>query len=245
MLIIAMPLFVAGFIWNIYYQQFKKYKLTSGQWFEIIFKDYTIWSLVVANILIAAITLSGGRDFVDLLWVYWYQTIIFGFFMCIKVIDHKLNFGLVSNFFSKLGSIMTILSSYFFIAIVGLFLCFVSVGKNSSNVDELTAIAKAMFLANIVVMIIIFSHQLFSFIYNRKKDRELANVANLWIFVYRVVPIMLGIFAVTSVGFKSNILAIIVFVAMKTSLDIIGHIDEHYNRSGDNRFVEAYQYVGR
>jgi len=227
MMLIAMLAVVFCFVWKIYYSKFKKYNIQLKQLIDIIVKDYTIWSLVIVDILVTVLTLTGGRNFVDLLWVYWYQIIIVGLFMCVKVIDHKLNLGFLANFFSKLGSIITILSVYFLVAIVGAFLCFVSVGNNTSNTDELIPIFGSMFFANLFVIVILFINHTFSFIYNRKKDRELANVPNLWIFSYRILPLILGIFAITSINFKTNIIAIIIFVIMKTCLDVIGHVDEH------------------
>lgn len=54
-----------------------------------MFKSFSVWSLLISNLLIALFTIIEKQSVLNVLWVYWFQSVIIGVFNFFKIISFK------------------------------------------------------------------------------------------------------------------------------------------------------------
>lgn len=214
-----------------------------------VFSDKSLYSLLVTNLLIIVIASIQGWNLFDLMWIYWWQSIIIAVFNFINIISLK-DFS-TEGF--KLGNIehpianakTKLKTGIFFILHFGLF----HYGYYTYLADRSIAI---IYQTNnnsghtgeyFVPIALFFLNHLFSFFYNKIRDRRGVNIGTLMMYPYaRIIPMhLILIFGyVIYLIFPSTAL-LIFFLLLKTLADIIMHIVEHsiFYRSAINKTGNA------
>lgn len=183
--------------------------------------------LIFSNLFAMIIAILGQWNVSDIIWVYWGQSIIIGFFN-VKRILHLKQFS-TENFKINNQPVDPTVSTkrhvaLFFAVHYGFFhvVYMVFLLAEWSNMSLLDAAGVA-----VCVIMFIFNHR-FSFKYNLEQDLDRKpNIGRIMFFPYiRIIPMHLtiilgGLFAGGSVG------ALILFLMLKTIADLIMHQIEH------------------
>ena len=191
--------------------------------------DSSIYSLIIANILILVLAIIENWSLGPLLIIYWWQSIIIGLFNFIKITrlknfhtNHLKSRGkqLPANELTKMGMAFFFAFHYgifhvaylFFIAFMFLF------------TGESFSLLNLGFIA-LGVLIFFFNH-LFSFLKNKDKDAEKRqSLGKVMFFPYlRIIPMHLTM--VFGLLFFGRI-GVIIFLILKTVADVIMHKVEH------------------
>lgn len=65
-------------------------KIFSGKMLsKELFKSFSVWSLLISNFLIALFVIIERQGVLNVLWVYWFQSVIIGVFNFFKIISIK------------------------------------------------------------------------------------------------------------------------------------------------------------
>lgn len=183
-------------------------------------------SLLIANIAVIVIALIEQWPAPVLLWTYWLQSIIVGFFQALKMAELKTfstenltfnNQPLAATPASKQKIIIFFAFHYsFFHLIYAIFLAqFFRI--NDANGWQIILLPSAIFLIN---------HAL-SFFLNRPADQKrLLNIGQLMFAPYqRIVPMHLVL--IFGALFFGNTTVLIFFLLLKTAMDLVMHWLEH------------------
>jgi hypothetical protein len=54
-----------------------------------MFKRFSVWSLLISNMLIALLTIVEKQSVLNVLWIYWFQSVIIGVFNFFKILSLK------------------------------------------------------------------------------------------------------------------------------------------------------------
>jgi len=211
-------------------------KLSNKEKLKIALKDPTSYSLLIPNIVIIAVSIYEKISFENLLFVFYFQSLIIGFFVLIKILNYKgdveefkdisspkhyKNIALASFFAFKFG---------FFHFVYLFFIGFPSIET---------------FKIIIPYCLMFFINHLFSYIYfiNRKVTLNIKKIDS--IIIRRVFPlhafiifgsILIGLISVilselnidqTTQSLIINGSAITFLLALKTVVDINAHINQH------------------
>lgn len=206
----------------------------------IVFKrDVSSWSLLLANIIVIVDVWLNKKSFTDVMWIYWWQTVIIIIFFGLKAINRQTSTvnnmnNIDDSVWMKIPRVLlNMFSGAIILGMMALIIGSVS-GYNRHvgdlYLDDLFVLMvvniKENFIDNLWIVLTLFGNHLFSFIYNRKYDRESEIPISQKITIGRIIPIFFGLFfyishLVTSLG------SILVFIIIKTIFDLILHIKEH------------------
>ncbi len=207
---------------------------------KINFRDPTIISLVLVNLITITMAVWFSWNLLDLLWAYWWQSIIIGFFSFLKIL-------LLKDFSSK---------GFTFSAYAGTKANKKEIKLPKGKINVFVAfffafhygifhIVYAFFLANLpfeisanfsyvaFAALLFFINHLFSFLYYMKMPKKRENIGTVMFAPYkRIVPmhftLLLGgfLYSVLLLGAVSRIL-LVVFLFIKTATDLAAHSMEH------------------
>lgn len=192
--------------------------------------DSSIWSLMLANGIALAVALAGGWDLIDLMAVYWVQSVLIGISYFFRMMGLK-RFS-TENFKVNDRSVDPTpetkrQTAYFFLFHFGFFhfgyLMFI-LGETQQSLGLGLGICTLVFAVN----------HYFSYRYHREMDRKgTPNIGTLMFTPYlRVVPmhitIVFGAVALNSAG-------ILIFGALKMVADVLMHIVEHRLLAGNSK----------
>ena len=193
-----------------------------------LFYDPSLWFLVLSNVLTIFFAIIGNWNLSTVLWVYWFQSIIIGFFNFVRILSLK-EFSTVGFTINDQQVEPTqttkIFTAFFFLFHYGFFHfvyfifltadSFVNSYGSGLNFSEL----KFVLLAALVFFI----NHLFSYIYNKPKDTVKQNIGSLMFYpYYRIIPMhIILIFGIFLVG------ALPIFLVLKTITDTFMHSYEH------------------
>lgn len=191
-----------------------------------MFSDKSALGILLSNVLAIALALWQNWDLGQLMWIYWCQSVIIGFFNFLRMMKLKkfTTAGLTSNgrrvpedASGKRSTAIFFLVHYGFFHVVYLAFLFGQIGEFDSMDWLWIAIGAAGFLV---------SHS-FSFRYNVERDLEgRPNLGTMMFLPYcRVVPMHLTILF-GSLMVKSR-LALLFFLVLKSIADHIMHHVEH------------------
>ena len=203
-------------------------------------KDKSAIILVLSNVVVIVFALTQGCNLLIMMFGYWLQSVIIGFFNFIRIISLK-EFsvkGLKMNNKKVEATKKTKMSvAFFFVLHYGLF-HFVYLGFFMGFVAESQGFNLAEEISSILIMgIIFFFNHLFSFWYNREEFRDKKpSIGKIMIFPYaRIIPMHLTIMAYVGfivlssmAGFELYFVPLVLFLLLKTFADLIMHIVEHY-----------------
>jgi len=183
-------------------------------------RDPTSWSLLTVNLLTILLALFQNWNFLVLVWIFWFQNIIVGFFNFLRILTLKNeNLGkrivYAFGFFLHYGGIH--LAYAIFLFVITLF-------------NRSTGILVNDILFALLSIVLFFFNHLFSFLKNLKRDRK-EDIKTLMKRPYlRVIPIHIVVLFALFLPFSVSI----VFLLLKTFVDLLTHISEHYGTRAKN-----------
>ncbi|OGC11242.1 hypothetical protein A3K48_01800 [candidate division WOR-1 bacterium RIFOXYA12_FULL_52_29] len=175
--------------------------------------DPSAWSLVFANLLTIAMALKFNWSLMELMWIYWAQSVIIGVINFIKLIK----FPAIALFFLVHYGIFHLVYLVFLAA-------FTFGGESPINNGSPIQWSWVWLTAGVFLI----NHS-FSYFYNREKDLARQNPDALFMFPYaRIIPMHLTlIFGGLMEAVGPFNFPIIFFLSLKTIADLVMHKKEH------------------
>lgn len=180
-----------------------------------LFQDSSAISLLFSNLAIIILSITQKWEVATVLWVYWMQSIIIGFFQFLRILSFN-NQPATPTSSTKLFIAFFFAFHYgFFHFIYAIFLFNFFPGKSTLNFQNL-----------LIGSSIFFTNHFFSFIYNRIQDEKLKpNIGMLMFQPYiRIIPMHLIIVLGAILGNQTKL---IFFLTLKTFADLTSHIIKH------------------
>ena len=189
--------------------------------------DRSILPLLLSNLLTLVWAVAEGWRIVDVMLVYWVQSVIIGYYNYHRIMDLKefstKNFSMNNRRPDPTPETKKSVARFFALH-YGIFhaayLAFI-LGKDSGEIS--------MSSIGLIVCVVafVFNHR-FSYQHNKERDSQrVPNIGTIMFFPYvRIVPmhITIGIAASQSSG---SMKALVIFLGLKTIADIIMHMIEH------------------
>lgn len=170
-----------------------------------ILRDPSLWLLLLSNVATIAIAIQQEWGLMNLLWVYWIQSVVIGYF----------NFRRMREAQSS--------QAFFFAMHYGIFHV-TYLGFLAAWPAELWGNAGALDVPFIVVSGVIFlANHTFSYFYHAAHSAPQNSDTLFWYPYARVLPMHLAILTAAFLG----ALALPLFLALKTIADLVMHIIEH------------------
>lgn len=198
-------------------------------------KDPTTWFLLFSNLLTIFFAVLLNWNLIEVLWIYWGQSVIIGVFNFLKMLKISLS-SKENDFFS---AIQLFRSCFFLIHYGGFhlgYLIFLLVFSFSPGILGVSSLNFLFFVPFfLIAMSVFFVNHLFSFLYYSKKldlfGRDKNILINKLMFspYARIVPMHLTIiFGTMFIAFGFfNSFVLVFFLLLKTFADIKMHISEH------------------
>ena len=187
--------------------------------------DYLL--LAVSNLAVIVLALVQGWSIVPLLWVYWWQSVIIGFFNWMRM--RKLTNFSTEGFKVDGQSVEATektakQTALFFLLHYGTFHLFYLIGIFIFS----KGMESEFLLSATVGIIIFFFNHAFSFRHNLEKDlASRPNIGTMMFFPYaRVIPMHLTIFIGLWAG-RGSRTELFFFLLLKTAVDLFMHAVEH------------------
>lgn len=207
----------------------------SELWKEVDFSKLSTLSLIFSNLIVIVFAVVDNLSALEVLWMYWFQSVIIGIFNFIKIITLKEfstegfkqgNKPVPNTKAAKISTAIFFLFHYgFFHLIYGIFL---GVFSGAAN-PESSSIGNNYLFLSAFIFLISYAIEF----YNSKKEEstEVPNLGALMFAPYaRIIPmhltIILGGFIGAAGDFLStdtNLAIIILFTSIKTVVDLITH----------------------
>lgn len=210
------------------------------------FKDPSLLLLLFSNVVAIIFAVLFKWSIVDALWLYWYQSVIIGFFTVLKVFTAKINYDdnlvlgimrYMNRGFVSLEPTLTAIWKLF----LGVFFCLHYGAFHFGYALFLTflgtkAISHQTYFGTLLIVGLFFATHLFSYCYNYivRKEREMhsAGLQRIFLEPYkRIFPmhltIMAGVILIASVGSAWELVLLVFFLSLKTIMDLIMHSREH------------------
>ena len=195
--------------------------------FSEALRDPTVLLLIFSNLLIIFLAVQQSWAVLDLLWIYWAQSLIIGFFSFLKLLTFKgyLDTSVsispaLNQFVTKLFLAVFFAFHYgFFHVVYAIFLSIFSAFSFSFLMSFNFVLAVGVFFIN----------HLFSFLYyyfKPKKDQDISKM--VFAPYFRIIPMHLTIIAGGFLlMFNAFILLLVFFMLLKTIADVAMHVFEH------------------
>lgn len=203
--------------------------------FSTAFRKVSTWVLVISNLSIIFFAAVDGVSILEILWVYWIQSVIIGIFNFIKMISLKEfsteglkqgNKQVPATTGAKISTSFFFLFHYgFFHVVYAIFLSSAFPqffgSESRSNSSNFIFYAALIFLINYII----------EFIYYLKEREPNPNLGKMMFSPYgRIIPMHLTIIFGGFVGMGGSLFSldggftlIIFFTLLKTFIDVISH----------------------
>ncbi len=189
----------------------------------------SVFALVLANVATIVLAIIGNWDVLSVLWIYWFQSVIIGIFNVPKMFVVAVrNHGPKGIGIAAPISLFFIFHYGMFHLVYAIFLGVFTMMRGEIAGLGATTAQTDPYLLGIAVLIFAANH-LFSFLYNFRKDKK-TSLAQVMFFPYaRIFPMHLtiifgGMFLVLGTG---SAFVLVLFIALKTIVDVAMHIAEH------------------
>lgn len=198
-------------------------------------KSFPVISLIASNILVLIITIVEDQSVLNVLWIYWFQSVIIGVFNFLKILSLKKftadgmkmnNQPVIESKSAKAGTAVFFLIHYgIFHAVYAGFL---------SSFSSMGILANKNVNYNFVLLtsLVFFINYLIEFIFSYRKERDLIHsLPKVMMAPYkRIIPMHLTIIisyfimfgAVLGIVDFNNVL-LLVFIGLKTFSDLLTH----------------------
>ena len=188
-----------------------------------ILSDPSLMMLIFANVLFGAFFLAEGGEVAVLVWTYWSQSVIIGFFNFLRILTQRKfsTKGLSSNGKPVLHTEKARRkTAFFFLFHYGFFhfIYFVFLVSEVATVQIIYILIGAL--------IFLINHG-FSFYYNHKIEKNIEkNIGTLLFYPYiRIMP--MHIMIVFGLFFLDGSLSVFIFLLLKITADTAMHMLEH------------------
>ncbi len=195
--------------------------------------DLSFWFLLLSNLIAIYIAITTKLSLINILWIYWAQSITIGFFSYIRIKKFaKVSNGASSPLHSK-NNLNFAVTFGFYNFIYFVFLLVFSLTSETTISEIYDGPVDISSLRHILIPVVIFFfNHLFSYYYNKRNDSNNKNVSSLYGIAFsRLLPMHLILFF--SFLFKDIIL---LFLLLKTASDLSMHNYEH-NSLSDHKQV--------
>ena len=197
-----------------------------------LFHDWSLWLLLASNAVTVVLAVTQNWNLLPLMWVYWFQSIVIGFFNFLRIRDLRefSTEGLAINVhpveptpetknhiarFFLLHYGIFHLVYFIFLLVFSLTNMFSTAGENALDPADLKYI--------LPLALLFLGNHLFSYLHNRQRDIGRQNIGMLMFYPYaRIIPMHLTIILGFSLGSR-----LLLFLLLKTLADAIMHVVEH------------------
>jgi len=189
--------------------------------------DKSVLPLLLSNLLTIVWAVAEGWRIVDVMLVYWVQSVVIGYYNYHRIMDLKKfsteNFTMnnrrpnpTPETKKKVAGFFALHYGVFHLAYIAFIL-----GDNSGGIEMSTIGIMACVIAFVL------NHR-YSYRYNKERDsKRVPNIGTIMFFPYaRIVPMHLTIGLAASQG-GGSMKALVIFLGLKTVADIIMHMVEH------------------
>lgn len=189
-----------------------------------ILTDSSTISLLFSNILIIILAIVQRWEITTILWTYWMQSVIIGFFNFLRILSLK-NFSTISFTINHQPALPTpqtkIFTAFFFAIHYGFFHFIYAIFLFQLFSSGQTLDSNYLFLGGLIF----FLNHSFSYWQNKKIDeQETQNIGRLMFAPYaRIIPMHLIIVLGAFIGQSTLLL----FLLLKTVVDILMHTVKH------------------
>lgn len=202
------------------------------------------WALIISNFSIVFFAVVDGVGILEILWIYWIQSVIIGIFNFIKILSLKRfstegftqgNKQVGETTAAKISTAFFFLFHYGFFHVV--YAVFLSTGLNLFSGDQpVRSNFNYLFYATIIFVI----NYVIELIYYFREREERPNLGRMMFAPYtRIIPMHITIIFSGFVGMggmffslDSGLAVIIFFTLLKTFVDVISHNTDILNTSG-------------
>ncbi len=201
--------------------------LVTNSRLEKLLSDNSVVGLFISNLITIVMAVVQGWSLTEVLWVYWAQSVIIGWFNFWRMLglkefstqDLKMNGQRVKPTDKTRRQV-----SFFFLLHYGLFhlaYLFAIVGMHSEEESSLLRPGLLLMIA------VFFANHLYSYYFNQKRTQDcLPNIGSMMFLPYaRIIPMHLTMFLGAAAA--NNIIAMVIFLSLKTLADVIMHVVEH------------------
>jgi hypothetical protein len=188
-------------------------------------RDPSAWSLLAANLIAIGLALWERWDLAPLIWIYWSQSCIIGWFNFARILSLKEfsteNFK-INNRPAAPTKGTQLFTAFFFLVHYGTFHLVYLVFLQKQRPLEVSDHGPVL-----ICIGIFFVNHLFSFLHNLEGDRrQKRNIGKLMFFPYaRIIPMHLTIILGAEVAGGPSVL--LLFLILKTVADLVMHGVEH------------------
>jgi len=211
---------------------------------EKTYKDISLWTLLISNFIVIYLAINENWNLMTILWIYWFQSIIIGFFNFLKILMFKNSldnnsFNKKIGFFKTSDKKIKIYAGTLFVFFYTLFhfIYFLFLVNGFFFVSHLNkGIIPSPEIKSVLQMsLLFFINHLFSFLYNLKEPLENKSLWNIITQPFsRIIPMHFIIIFSGFFIFTSNSQTILLFfLLLKTLLDISGHLVKHNRKNSD------------
>lgn len=203
------------------------------------FKDFLIYdsstrSLFVSNLLVISLALVQNWHITTILWVYWSQSIIIGFFNFLRILSLK-NFSTenftINNRPVQPNEKTKVFTAFFFAFHYGFFHLIYAIFLSSFS-PKLNMTETYPFV--LLGALVFFINHTYSFLHNKKKDEEFKqNIGAIMFRPYaRIVPMHLVVMVGALLGGR---LLLVLFLFLKMLADLAMHVAKHADFTKENK----------
>jgi len=197
-----------------------------------LFQDWSLWSLLLANGVTVLLAVTQNWNVLVLMWVYWVQNIVIGFFNFLRIRQLKefSTDGLTINGRPAEPTQETknhiarffLLHYGIFHLVYLIFLLVFSLTSVLGNADG-NALSSADLKYIIPTASLFLGNHVFSYLYNRPRDTGRQKIGTLMFYPYaRIVPMHLTLIPGVFLGG-----GLLLFLLLKTLADVVMHVVEH------------------
>lgn len=201
--------------------------------------DPTIWSLIAVNLLTILLALKFNWSLLELMWIYWAQSVTIGVFNFFRLLTASSPFPVRVTINKQSVTLQTNWANAAFFALHYGFFHFIyaifMLVFTFAGSEVFPGAATINWWSVLGVSVMFIANHGFSFFYNREKDAAKADASRLMMFPYaRIIPMHLTIILGAVVGemFSSPTLAayspLLLFMGLKLAADVIMHRIEHH-----------------
>lgn len=167
---------------------------------KVVFNTFSSWSILISNVLIALFAIIEKQNILNILWIYWFQSVIIGVYNFLGILslqDYSVDGMKMNNRVLTKSKATKVSVAAFFLFHYGFFhfvyAIFLSVFTSTEEIA--TAVVDIRFI--LLTSLIFFFNYLGEFLFSFKKERSaIQSLPKLMFTPYkRIIPMHLTIIA--------------------------------------------------